>query len=107
MAFGAVELLNSPTYSAMRFKGTYTDAQSLLADIQAVVPTRALVRWLIIGLLEGEEPDSEYRIELTRADGELLNIFRGMWIVAYSTGLIEVYEDGPYRAKFTLPQGEV
>ncbi|TGB37865.1 hypothetical protein [Mycolicibacterium peregrinum] len=104
MGFAPVQLLVEPTYQAMRFNGTYADAKDLVDGIQAVLTARTLVRGEVIGLVEGEMPP-EWRVRLVRPDGTELYAYTNWWVVAYSTGLIEVYEDGPYRAKFTLPEG--
>lgn len=104
MVFAPVELITVPTYSAMRFNGSFTDAKDLVDGIQAVLTSRNLVRGEVIGLVEGEAAP-EWRVRLILPSGTELNAYANWWVVAWSTGVIEVYEDATYRAKFTLPQG--
>lgn len=104
MGFAPVELITVPTFQAMRFNGTFTDAKDLVDGIQTVLVAHTLVRGEVIGLVEGENPP-EWRVRLIRPNGEELNAYTNWWVVAWSTGVIEVYEDAAYRAKFTLPAG--
>ena len=104
MAFHPVQLLVTPTYAAMPFDGSWEKAQELVGNINDVLANHTLGRGEIIGLREGDNPP-EWRIRLIRPDGVTLEIFTGWWVVAWSTGVIEAYDDAAYRAKFTLPEG--
>lgn len=108
MPFSPVQPLESPTYSAMLFNGTWEHAQELVAGINGVLntpsATRRFVRGEAVCIVEGEGPPFWW-IRLLRPNQEELWAYPDWWIVLWSNGNIEFYNDADYRAKFTLPEG--
>jgi hypothetical protein len=105
MPLKPVELITEPTYQAMRFDGTVQSATEGAWAIQTALTSRLLVRADIEAFQEGNNAP-EWRITLRRPDDTEVQVYAGYWIVVWSTGLIETYDDASYRAKFTLPEGE-
>lgn len=105
MPLKPVELITEPTYQAMRFDGTVGSATDVAWAVQAGLASRLLVRADIEAFQEGNN-QPEWRMTLRRPDDVEVEIYAGYWIVAWSTGLIEGYDDASYRAKFALPEGE-
>lgn len=105
MGFKPVQLTTVPTYSAMKFDGSFADYAELATAANAAINTGQLARIDSRGYQVGE--NQEYQVTLVTPQGEELPVYGGSFVVSYSTGEIEVYEDAKYRNKFTLPEGEV
>ena len=105
MGFQAVERLTVPTYSAMKFDGSFGDYAELATAANNAIASGQLARIDSRGYQVGET--QEYQVTLVTPQGEELPVYGGSFVVSWSTGEIEVYGDADYRAKFTLPEGEV